>query len=159
MTSATNFYDVADKLKEILLDNPHVNTVTRGNISKVATNKTSIYPLSHFVVNNATVKGNTYVFNITLACMDLIDQVSDNQGDAFLGDSNEMDVLNTQLGVITRTINKFRYYSLRQEGYRLIGEPSVEKFTHRFEDDVAGWDVTFDVDVLQTIKTCDNDLS
>lgn len=152
--SATNFYDMADKLKEILLANSHVNTVTYGNISKVATEKTSIYPLSHFVVNSTQIKHNTYVFNITLACMDIIDQTNEKSVDTFLGDSNEMDILNTQLGVITEAINKFKKHSLRKDGYQLIGEPTTSQFVHRFEDDVAGWDVTFDVEVLQTIGLC-----
>ena len=47
MATATGFYDVADKLKEILLGDENVNTVTYGDITKVATNKTTIYPLSH----------------------------------------------------------------------------------------------------------------
>jgi hypothetical protein len=152
--SATNFYDVADKLRETLLANSHVNTVTYGNISKVATEKTSIYPLSHFVVNSGKIGSNTYTFNITLACMDIIDQTSKSQGDLFLGNSNEMDILNTQLGVITDAINTFKKGSLRREGYKLIGEPITSQFTHRFEDDVAGWDVTFDIEVLQTISLC-----
>jgi hypothetical protein len=152
--SATNFYDVADKLKNILASNEHVNTVTYGNIDKVATEKTTIYPLSHFVVNSTQIKHNTYRFNITLACMDIIDQTNEMQGDAFLGNSNEMDILNTQLAVITSTINKFRVNTLGRNGYQLVGDPETNQFVHRFEDDVAGWDVTFDVDVLQNIKTC-----
>ena len=155
MNKATNFYDMADKLEEILLANDHVNTVTYGNITKVATDKTSIYPLSHFVVNSTQLKHNTYVFNITLACMDLIDQSNIQQEDVLIGDTNEADIFNTQLGVITSTINKFRYFTLRKQGYQLVGDPNVESFTHRFEDDVAGWDVTFDIEVLQTIDTCD----
>jgi len=153
--SATNFYDVADKLEEILIGNQHVNTVTYGNISKVATDKTSIYPLSHFVVNSTQIKHNTYVFNITLACMDLIDQTNEKHNDVLIGDTNEADIFNTQLAVVTATINKLRYFSLRKQGYQLIGDPTVEAFNHRFEDDVAGWDVTFDIEVLQTINTCD----
>ena len=152
--SATNFYDVADRLKEILLANPFVSTVTYGNIDKVATGKTSIYPLSHFVVNSTRLKHNTYIFSITLACMDIIDQTNELQGNEFLGNSNEMDILNTQLAVITDAINKFRVNTLGRDGYQLVGEPVTEQFVHRFEDDVAGWDVTFDVEVLQNIKTC-----
>lgn len=152
--SATNFYDMVDVLEQELLNNPHVNTVTYGDIDNVATNKTSIYPLSHFVVNSTQIKTNTYVFSLTLACMDLIDQSNRPGSNDILGESNEMDILNTQLSVITQAISKFRHFSLRREGYRLVGEPTVEKFTHRFEDDVAGWDVTFDIEVLQTINIC-----
>tara|TARA_R110002050_G_scaffold118520_3_gene235973 strand:+ start:2581 stop:3045 length:465 start_codon:yes stop_codon:yes gene_type:complete len=151
---AQNFYNMADKLRDILLANDAVNTVTYGDITKVATEKTSIYPLSHFVVNSTQLKANTYVFSISLVCMDIIDQVNGAITDNFNGNDNQMDILNTQLAVITSTISQFRFYNLRGQGYQLIGEPTSEQFNHRFEDDVAGWEVTFDVEVVQDIKLC-----
>ena len=148
MATATGFYDIVDKIKEILLEDDNMNTVTYGDITKVATEKTTIYPLGHMVVNNATVKNNIFTFNITVACMDIIDQSNIDKID------NEMDIFNTQFAVISRLILKLRRYNMRNEGFLIVGEPTTESFTHRFEDDVAGWDVTFDVDVIQDMSVC-----
>ena len=148
MATATTFYDIVDKIKEILLEDDNMNTVTYGDITKVATEKTTIYPLGHMVVNSAVVKNNIFTFSITVACMDIIDQSNIDKID------NEMDIFNTQFAVISRLILKLRRSSMRNEGYQIVGEPSTESFTHRFEDDVAGWDVTFDVNVVQDMSVC-----
>ena len=148
MATATTFYDIVDKIKEILLEDDNMNTVTYGDITKVATEKTTIYPLGHMVVNSAVVKNNIFTFSITVACMDIIDQSNIDKID------NEMDIFNTQFAVISRLILKLRRYNMRNEGYQIVGEPSTESFTHRFEDDVAGWDVTFDVNVVQDMSVC-----
>ena len=148
MATATAFYDVVDKIKDILLEDDNMNTVTYGDITKVATEKTTIYPLGHMVVNSATVKSNIFTFSITVACMDIIDQSNIDKVD------NEMDIFNTQFAVISRLILKMSRYNMRNQGFQVIGEPTTESFTHRFEDDVAGWDVTFDVNVIQDMSVC-----
>ena len=148
MANATAFYDIVDKIKQILLEDDNVNTVTYGDITKVATEKTTIYPLSHMVVNSAVVKSNIFTFSVTIASMDIIDQSNIDK------ESNEMDILNTQFAVLSRLILKLRRSSMRNEGYQIVGEPTLEQFTHRFEDDVAGVDVTFDVNVVQDMSVC-----
>ena len=65
-----------------------------------------------------------------------------------------MDIFNTQLAVVTRAMQLFQRYDLRSEGYELVGQPTTESFTHRFEDDVCGWVVTFDVRVIQNMEVC-----
>lgn len=147
MSKATKFYDVVDKITELLKSSEHCNTVSYGDITKVDTNKTSIYPLAHFVINSAQLKDQTMVFNISIACMDLIDQV--NQGT-----NNEQDIFNTQMTVLSRTLMLLKRVNLRNEGYQLVGEPTLEQFNHRFEDDVAGWDATFNVEVVQDLEIC-----
>ena len=154
MATATGFYDVADKLKEILLGDENVNTVTYGDITKVATNKTTIYPLSHFTVNSVQIQDHTFLFNITLACMDVIDQTNDSTTDAFNGNDNQMDIFNTQLSVVSRAMLLLRRSATSDAGYKLVGQPTTSQFNHRFEDDVAGWDVTFDVVIVQDNNVC-----
>ena len=46
------FYNVTDKLKDTLLAEPFVNTVTFGSLDDVDLNKQTIFPLSHIIVNN-----------------------------------------------------------------------------------------------------------
>ena len=129
--SASTFYDMTEKLKDILLSDDNVSTVTYGDITSVATEKTTIYPLSHFVVNDVNIKDQVFEFNISLSCMDIIDYTNEKTSDHFNGSDNMMDIFNTQ-----------------------IGEPTMSQFKHRFEDDVAGWDVSFDVQVIQDMNVC-----
>lgn len=154
MATASTFYDMTEKLKSILLSDQNVTTVTYGDIHNVATHKTTLYPLSHFIVNDVTVNDQTFNFNISLSCMDIIDHTKDKTTDQFNGNDNMMDIFNTQMAVISRAIMLFKRANLRNEGYQLVGEPTMSQFKHRFEDDVAGWDVTFDVQVIQDMNVC-----
>ena len=154
MATATAFYTMVDKLKEILIADENVNAVTYGDIIDVATEKTTIFPLAHMVVNSVNIKDHVFRFNITLACMDIIDQTNEKAVDKFYGADNKMDIFNTQLAVVSRAIMLLKRSTLRNEGFQIIGEPTTSAFVHRFEDDVAGWDLTFDVDIVQDMQVC-----
>jgi hypothetical protein len=79
--------------------------------------------------------------------MDLVDISKDNT-------DNEDDVLNTQLAVINRLLELLNRGSLYTEKYQLNGSPSVEPFTDRFENKVAGWTCSFDINIQNDMTIC-----
>jgi hypothetical protein len=151
---AQGFYNLTDKLKEELLKDPFVNTVTYGNIFEVDLNKQTIFPLSHFIVNNVVDRGQTLLFNISLLCMDLVDESKDDTEDEFVGNDNEQDVLNTQLAVANRVGAMLKRGDLYREQYQLDGEISLEPFVDRFDNKVAGWTATFNVVIPNEMTIC-----
>ncbi len=151
---AQGFYNLTDKLKDELLKDPFVNTVTYGNIFEVDLNKQTIFPLSHFIVNNVVDRGQTLLFNISLLCMDLVDESKDDTEDEFVGNDNEQDVLNTQLAVANRVGAMLKRGDLYKEEYQLDGEISLEPFVDRFDNKVAGWTATFNVVIPNEITIC-----
>jgi len=148
------FYNLTDTLKDALEEDVFVNTVTYGDIFKVDLKKQTIFPLSHFIVNNGTYNGNIWTFNVSLICMDIVDYSKEDDQDDFVGNDNEQDVLNTQLAVINRLLERLRRGDLRDNLYQLNGSPSVEAFTDRFDNLLAGWTVTFDVDIANDMTIC-----
>ena len=72
------FYRVTEKIKEFLLNSPDVKTVTYGDITQVDLNKQDMFPLSHIIVNNATLNAGVIQFNITVMSMDLVWQSKTN---------------------------------------------------------------------------------
>lgn len=149
----TVFYDVLDYIKTELTADGIVNTVTTGDIFDVDLNKKTIYPLSHIMVNNASHQSNVVVFNVTVIAMDIVDKNYENTTDVFKGNDNEHDVLNTQLNVIQKVIsiilkgeNKYKY--------DIVGTPSSEPFTERFENYLAGWACTFDIMLPNDMNVC-----
>lgn len=138
-------YRIIKEIKEALLGEPFVNTVTEGDIFEVDLNKQTIFPLSHIIINQATHQGNILSFNITILLMDIINQKDD---------SNKVDIWNTQMLVGTRVLNRLNRGDLRNDFWELTGSPSFEPFTERFENDLAGWAVTFDVLVRNDITIC-----
>jgi hypothetical protein len=151
---AQGFYNLTDKLKEELIKDPFVNTVTYGNIFEVDLNKQTIFPLSHFIVNNVVDRGQTLLFNISLLCMDLVDESKDDITDDFLGNDNEQDVLNTQLAVANRIGAMLKRGDLYRTKYQLDGDVSLEPFVDRFDNKVAGWTATFNVVIPNEITIC-----
>ena len=148
------FYNVTQKIKEALLEDAFVNTVTTGDIFEVDLNKQDIFPLSHMIVNSATMDSNIHTFNISLLCMDIVDESKDEAQDKFIGNDNEQDVLNTQLAVISRLIERLRRGDLSTDLYQLAASPTLEPFVDRFENKLAGWTVTFDVEVVNDMTIC-----
>ena len=149
------FYNVTDKLKDTLLAEPFVNTVTFGSIDDVDLNKQTIFPLSHITVNNTTVGTKTLTFNISILSMDIVDISKDEVEDIFVGNDNEQDVLNTQLALQTRVINILQRGDLYTDLYQVQGDVTCEPFVDRFENKLAGWAATFDVVVQNDMTICD----
>ena len=149
---AQAFYNALDTMRDELLDSPFVNTVTYGDISRVDLNKKTMFPLSHFIVNNVTYGENVLTYSVSLICMDIVDISNDDVDDVFVGNNNEHDVFNTQQAVIVRVLDRLKQGSLYEELYQLEGTPSLEPFVDRFENRLAGWAVTFNVSVVNDMS-------
>ena len=149
------FYNLTNKLKEALIAEPFVNTVTFGSLDDVDLNKQTIFPLSHIIVNNTTVGTKTLTFNVSILSMDIVDISKDEVTDIFVGNDNEQDVLNTQLALQTRVINTLQRGDLYTDLYQIQGDVTCEPFVDRFENKLAGWAATFDVVVQNDMTICD----
>ena len=56
-------YNVLDSLKAQLLQHPQCNTVTTGNLSDVDLAKTTIFPLTHLIVDTTTLSSRTIPYS------------------------------------------------------------------------------------------------
>lgn len=147
-----NFYGVTTKLRELLRADINVNTVTYGELDEVALNKFTTYPLAHFNISNVT-QGKSNVYDIQLLVMDVLDQSKDTDKE-FIRNNNLHDVLNSQEQVGMRLLELLVRGDLRSEGFMLSGSPSFVPFIERFKDDVAGWEVTFSIEVNNEMDIC-----
>ena len=142
------FYNITKTIKDTLEAHSQVNVVTYGDIFDVDLNKQTIFPLAHIMVNQATIEGQVVRMNISLMCMDVLDETKEdprNQNDPFYGTNNEQDILNTQLAVINDVVTELRKGTLYTDLYQLDGNPVCIPFSERFENLLAGWTATFDV--------------
>tara|TARA_R110002074_G_scaffold64191_1_gene153409 strand:- start:1134 stop:1598 length:465 start_codon:yes stop_codon:yes gene_type:complete len=151
------FYNLSEKIRQTLQLDDFVNTVTYGDIYDVDLNKQTIFPLSHFMVNSATMQSNVWSFNISLLCMDIVDDsknFAEGIPQEFRGNNNEQDVFNTQLAVANRLLELLLRGQLYVDKYQLNGDPTLEPFVDRFENKLAGWTVTFDVLIPNDMTIC-----
>lgn len=149
------FYEISQAIKNQLDDDAFVNTVTIGDIFKVDLNKQTIFPLSHIMINNATYNGNTFNYNVSVLCMDIVDESKEATTDLFVGNDNEQDVLNTQEMVARRLVEMLRRGDLYDDKFQLANDSaSMEYFVDRFENKIAGVTMTFDVMTFNDMTIC-----
>jgi hypothetical protein len=141
-------YDLIKTIKGALLEEPFCNTVTEGNIFDVDIKKQSIFPLSHIMINQATHQGNTIQFNVTILLMDICNSIDAD------GNYDKVDIWNQQLLLGVRVMDRLNRGDLRNDFWELTGQPSFEPFTERFENYLAGWALTFDVLVRNSMTIC-----
>ena len=151
----TQVYDILDKVRDRLRDNPNVFTVTFGDITQVDLNKTTIFPLSHLTITNVTFERSVINFTIALLCLDIVDYNKEKyDDDVFYGNTNLQDVYNTQLQVVNDIVQSVRRGSLFDSKIQIIGEPSATPFQDRYENELAGWGIEINVSMINDISIC-----
>jgi len=156
------FYQVTEIVKDQLLEDINIKTVTTGDISDVNLRKQDIFPMAHIIVNSVTVGEQTLSFNLSVLAMDIVNRSKAEVTDLFTGDNNVQDILNTQLGVLNKLIQVLRRGGLYtatsaispNNPYQLEGDPTLEAFLDRFDNELAGWTATLDITIYNDITIC-----
>ena len=148
------YYQLTSTIEEQLRGTEFTNTVSIGDISNVNLNKQDIFPLAHIIVNSVSVEEQVLRFNISILSCDVVDQSKDITTDRFTGNDNEQDILNTQLAVLNRLIQRLRMGSLHTDMYQLDGNPNLTPFNDRFENQLAGWGASMDILIYNDIYIC-----
>jgi hypothetical protein len=149
-----SFYLLTEAIKEELLNDPNVKTVTYGDITDIDLSKQTIFPLSHIMLNTVTNRDNVLVYNISVFAMDVVDNSKSETTDIFVGNDNEQDITNSMLSVLNKLATKLRKGTLYKEKYQLDADVVFEPFVERFENSLAGLVGTFDILVANDIDIC-----
>jgi hypothetical protein len=148
------FYKVTETIKEQLLSDPNVNTVTTGDITRIDLGKQTLFPLSHIIINNVSNEDSVLRFNLSILSMDIVDVSKEEVVDIFVGNNNEQDILNTQLAVLNKLVQVLRGGNLHTDLYQVDGTPNFEPFYDRFENELAGWALSLDVIIQNDTNIC-----
>ncbi len=148
------FYQLTETIKTQLLADINVNTVTTGDITDINLGKQDMFPLSHIIVNNVVVNEQTLDFNISILSCDIVNQSKLETTDIFTGNNDVQNILNTQLSVLNKLIQKLRMGNLHTDMYQLDGSPSLDPFYDRFENQLAGWTATMNIKIYNDIYIC-----
>ena len=149
-----NYFDIIDKLKAHFDGDVLVNTVTQGNLFDIDLSKQTIFPLVHIIVNTASLEGNVVRYNISILAMDIVDITKDEDVNKFDGNDNELYVLNTQLQVLTRCYELLLRGDLWTDKFQIDGNPTCEPFVDRFENKLAGWTMSADILIPNSMTIC-----
>ena len=150
-----SYYAILNIIKSELQATNLVTTITEGDIFQVDLSKQTLFPLSHIMVNSATFESNVIRYNISIIAMDIVDISKDETTDIFIGNDNEQDVLNTQITILNRVYEKLTRGDFFTNLGIIDGNPTCEPFIERFENNLAGWTMTFDYLIGNEMTVCD----
>ncbi len=150
----TGYYDITTTIKDALLEDAFVNTVTKGAISDIDVSKQTIFPLSHMRVANIIQETSVLRFSMEIELVDIVDVNNEQTNDRFRGNDNEDDILNTQLAVGVRLMDRLYRGDLKTSDYSLDGEPNYEEISNEFENGLSGWRLTFDILYKHEMTIC-----
>ena len=147
-------YTVLDKLRLKLKENGITNTVTFGDILEVDLDKTTIYPLTHITLGDVVFSPHIITTTIQLFCLDIVDKTNElTDDDIFYGNDNLQDILNTQLQVVNDIQQELRRGGLFDDNLQLTADITASPFMDNFENQLAGWAVTINIEMPNTEHT------
>lgn len=149
-----NYFTTVDTLRTHFASDPIVNEVTQGDIFSVDLNKKTIFPLVHIMVNSSTAEEFVVRYNITIMAMDIVDFSKADNTDLFYGMDNEIDALNSMHDVLIRAFKLMKAGSIWDAKVQIEDTAELEPFSERFENNLAGWAMTFDIVVPNEMTIC-----
>ena len=149
-----SYYSSIKAINDFIKADGITNTVTNGDIFEVDLAKQTIFPLAHIIVNSVAIGERLVTLNISILLMDFIGQSKSAKINGIDKNSREVDVLNTQLELAKRLIAGLQRGDLQSDGFEIITDANCEPFVERFETNLAGWAVTFDMHESNTMTIC-----
>ena len=152
----TQVYDLLDNLRDRVRANNITNTVSYGDIMEVDLTKTTIYPLTHFILGDVTFSDHIITANINILALDVVDENKlKGDEDSFYGNNNLQDVMNTQLQVANDLQSHLRRGNLYND-LGIVGDVTANPMQDKFENELAGWGITFSVEMPNVeFSTCE----
>jgi len=148
------YYTITQALKDALIQDTNVNTVTKGKFDGVDIAKQNMFPLSHLYIPNVAHELSTLRFSVEILLVDIEDVTNDVATDIFIGNNNTDDIHNTQLAVGIRLTERLRRGDLFGSEYQLDGDPNFEDVTDEFENGLTGWRLSFDILYAHDMTVC-----
>jgi len=150
-----NIFKLTGKIKELLDDNKLVNQVTFGDLFEVDLLKKNIFPLAHVAMTSAQMGQGVAYVEMSVLFLDVVDESKTEQTDNYLGHDNEQFIMNSMFAAATKMIQELMRGDSYSQGFQIEDDTvSIEFFSERFEDKLAGVGVDFTVAIKNTLDLC-----
>lgn len=152
---AQSYLQIIEILRDELLSNNNITTVSVGDITEIDLDKQTIFPLAHIVVGNTSFNSTIVTYDVSILIMDIVhDDTTENEPTIYKND-NELYVLNTMFNIGNHLTDKLFNGDL-YDGNTFVDRSSVnaQPFKDRFENLLAGWSFNFQLTVRNNIDRC-----
>jgi hypothetical protein len=144
-------YQVTENLRNSIRRNGITNKITFGDILEVDLDKTTIYPLAHLSLGTSVFRDKIMIVTVNALFIDILDITKTfTDDDTFYGNDNLQDVLNTQFTAVNILQSSLRRGALYELDNRVTGDVILEPFFDNFENQLAGWSASFDIEIPNT---------
>lgn len=156
------FDNVLDTLVAVCRSHPWINTATHGDPWELSPAGNVVYPLAMVVPTNVQAQNKQIVYNFNVMVMDLVEPGEGVQEKRVLSQtcSALIDIIayfkrggaffptqQTPAG-FRNTNDAYNYTNLMETEF------SLEPFTEKFTDNVAGWNMNFSVTMAHDYSVC-----
>jgi len=150
-----NIFKLTDAIKDELQGNALINQVTFGDLFEVDLLKKNIFPLAHVGMASARIGEGVAYIDLSILFLDIVDEQKQEQTDQFYGNDNEHFVLNSMFAAATKTVQELMRGDLYRDGFQLEQDDvSLEFFSERFEDKLAGVGLDMTIAIKNTLDLC-----
>jgi len=164
MIANKTYNNVINTLKNIGDKHHQIATVTTGDIFDINLEKMEKFALMHINPVNVTTQDSGLIYNFQIFICDLVTEKKDWTTENYQSAerlSSEQQVLSDCLQISVDIISMLRH-SLYQSSdgnvnnplYFLQGQQTLEPFTERFENMLAGWAITFTINTNTDMTYC-----
>lgn len=148
------FYTVADYLKNQLLDDINVNTVTHESTQGIDLFKKAIYPLANILIVSSIIQPGQLIFNWKIHVLDQRNVSKIASNDKWLRNDNELDNLNTTFAVLNRLITRLRLQRNKFD-IEMVNDPNPLPVELEFMNGLDGWEIDLSLSIPNTqIEVC-----
>ncbi len=141
------YLEVVKILKDYFETSPLVERVENDDIPSIDLDKTSLYPLVQFYLENVNLSGKVNQFNIPLFIADILDVNKESDQD------NRDFIWNQSLSVINNLVEQLRRGDLSQTPIE-VNNPVVTPFTDRLDKGLAGMETVIEITVKNDMTVC-----
>jgi hypothetical protein len=154
------FYSFTQFFNAVSLAHPNVTTFTIGDIYEIDLAKQTLFPLCHLIPNSVTIGDGIMTYNITLMVMDRVTDVTQDSSGEFnellknyKTVSNIHDVWNSTLLTLNDIISYVQRNAQAME-YEILLDSVCTPFQERFDNLLAGWQATININVGNPSDAC-----
>ena len=149
-----SYYLIMNKLEEQLLLSPFVKTVTFGDITQVDLRKANYISFVSYYSQQRSSEWTSNDIQYDYTSNGHYRYKQAVVVDQFTGNTDEMDILNTQLGVGNRLVEQMRSGQLFNDMYQVSTDVTFEPFFDRFGNELVGWAMNLNITVENDIYIC-----
>ena len=147
------FYKVTTALYDTLKAKGF-NVVTLGDQYKIDLARQTIFPYAHIIPDDSNISGKIVNYSFRIMGMDLVDFSKKSNDSTFYGNDNMQDVLNDIHNRLNLVVEQFFRGDEFDNLIRLDGDYSLVAFVERFENLLAGWELTINIQIPSEATIC-----